>query len=377
MHYKFPTITNISDVLPHIDDNFRKVTKEGITYINYNSLVPSIFPPVESEDDIGAKIRRECRGIAFDAETGEIVSRPFHKFFNMGERSDAQFVEDLPHIVLEKLDGSMIRPVVHRGVLRLATKMGVTEVAMQAEAYLAGSEYQKDYMEFLWECLHNDVTPVFEFTAPDNRIVLHYNQPSLTLLTIRENVTGRYWPHATTVFHAACYNMPHVFHSILDGVKDKVGEEGVVIRYHNGHMLKVKSDWYVKVHRAKDLLSSNRRFLEAVVNGVMDDTIASLLPDDKDRVQKQLDEFNSKVLDQIRSFDAYYRTSKARFLTKKDFAVFSKDQSGNHLTYRNLTFKLWDGKFDNPTEAINAYITTGIQSNEKTNEVFRFLGYDV
>ena len=85
LHYPFPTIMTIEDVLPHIDNYFRVVKKnDGYTYINYSMMTPAVFPPVEGTDEerLKASIRRECRGITFDTKTGQIVSRPFHKFFN-------------------------------------------------------------------------------------------------------------------------------------------------------------------------------------------------------------------------------------------------------------------------------------------------------
>jgi len=57
-------------------------------------------------------IRRECRGLIFDAKTGELLSRRFHKFFNINEKEESMLenMTDLSggHIILEKLDGSMI-----------------------------------------------------------------------------------------------------------------------------------------------------------------------------------------------------------------------------------------------------------------------------
>ena len=90
MNYEFPTITNFKDVEPYIDDNFSVKDKEGVTYINYHSMMPAVFPPVPDDknhpDYTAAVMRREFRGIAFDTATGAILSRPFHKFFNAGDR---------------------------------------------------------------------------------------------------------------------------------------------------------------------------------------------------------------------------------------------------------------------------------------------------
>ena len=121
--YKFPHITNISNVLPAIDgrDEFVVADKGSYTVINYNVMMADTFPPVIQElldagheQDDYARIRRECRGIIFDSNTGDIIRRPFHKFFNVNEREETQdHVIDLsrPHAILEKLDGSDDRTV--------------------------------------------------------------------------------------------------------------------------------------------------------------------------------------------------------------------------------------------------------------------------
>jgi hypothetical protein len=118
LHYDFPVIHNISDVLPHIDTkNFRVVEKDELTFINYAKMgtdpFPDILPGNTAEANLSAAVRRECRGIAFYTDGGEIASRPFQKFFNAGERADMPLADiqiSRPHYNLNKLDGSRLLP---------------------------------------------------------------------------------------------------------------------------------------------------------------------------------------------------------------------------------------------------------------------------
>ena len=110
MHYLFPRLTNIDQVLPHIDEaSFRVSEKDsGHTFINYVRMGPETFPPVlgSREDRLRAVIRRECRGIAFDTDTGKLVSRPFHKFFNAGENEHMTIGHmgfHMPHVLMDKV----------------------------------------------------------------------------------------------------------------------------------------------------------------------------------------------------------------------------------------------------------------------------------
>ncbi|WP_409518530.1 RNA ligase [Methylobacterium sp. R2-1] len=67
------------------------------------------------------------------------MGRPFHKFFNLGERERAETLDwSAPHIVLDKLDGSTVPPVMLEGALVFMTRMGATTQAERAEARADG-----------------------------------------------------------------------------------------------------------------------------------------------------------------------------------------------------------------------------------------------
>ncbi|PCK07239.1 MAG: hypothetical protein COA42_15410, partial [Alteromonadaceae bacterium] len=107
----FPTITCLADVEHAIDEKlFMKALRpDGTTIINYLVASTEAFPEIVDHSDI-AHIRREFRGMVFDKD-GKLIRRPFHKFFNIGERTETQFTNlDLSkeHDIFEKLDGSMI-----------------------------------------------------------------------------------------------------------------------------------------------------------------------------------------------------------------------------------------------------------------------------
>lgn len=190
MNYAFPVINTISDVLPAIAgrDEFVVAERDFGTVINYLVAMPDTFK-MEGPDDVMGAIRRECRGLIFDLE-GRIMSRPFHKFFNVNEKEETQaHMLDLsrPHTVMDKLDGSMIRPVRMDGMVRLATKMGVTDIAIEAERLIDEEQYT-----WLEDMMANGLTPIFEYVAPTNKIVVEYAEAKLILTAVRETVSGEY-----------------------------------------------------------------------------------------------------------------------------------------------------------------------------------------
>lgn len=281
MNHKFPEIRTIDDVLPHVEgrSEFIVAEREFGTVINYVVSMADTFD-MTGPDDLTGAIRRECRGIIFDLQ-GNLMSRPFHKFFNVNEREETQtHLIDMsrPHVIMEKMDGSMIRPILVNGVVRLATKMGVTSVAEEAENFLVDStQYFKIY-KWLKNCITSGVTPIFEYVAPTNKIVIDYAEPKLILLAMRNNITGNYYMPDQTPFEVV-----PMYGSVDGGLAEYIararemqGREGDIIRFADGHMLKVKNDWYVRIHKTKDLIRTDRNIADIIVNEQLDDVLPLL-----------------------------------------------------------------------------------------------------
>lgn len=328
MRYQFPKIQTIQDVLPHIQgrDEFVVAERDSYTVINYVVSMADTFE-MTGPDDLTGAMRRECRGLIFD-KAGVLISRPFHKFFNVNEREETQMnVIDLgqPHVIMEKMDGSMIRPLVVNGCLRLATKMGVTEVAMAAEVYLASRKDSGEIMNWMERCVKIGLTPIFEFIAPTNQIVISYSEPDLVLLAIRHNETGNYLVEQNST-PSGLTRVP-VYGSVEGNLADYVarqraaeGREGDIIRFADGHMLKVKNDWYVRIHKTVDKIRFDRHIVELILNEEIDDAIPMLPPHEAERVRKFELRFADRLHTLIAGYDRYYHTVLASGLDRKRYA---------------------------------------------------------
>jgi len=287
MNYTFPVINTIDDVLPAIAgrDEFVVAQRDFGTVINYLVAMPDTFK-MEGPDDVMGAIRRECRGLIFDLE-GRIMSRPFHKFFNVNEKEETQaHMLDLsrPHTVMDKLDGSMIRPVRMDGMVRLATKMGVTDIAIEAERLIDGNQYA--WLEYMMD---NGFTPIFEYVAPTNKIVVEYAEAKLILTAVRETVSGAYLNNLRfgAPFEVVRTDSSiHDFNAYLAFKRGETLREGDIIRFADGHMVKVKNDWYVQIHKTKDIVRVDRNIVELVLGETIDDTRAMLDPSDLVRVDQ-------------------------------------------------------------------------------------------
>ena len=300
MNYEFPTIRHISDVLPAIEgrDEFVVAVKEGYTVINYNVMMADTFD---------CNIRRECRGIIFDTATGDIIRRPFHKFFNVNEREETQdHVVNMSqsHAILEKLDGSMIAPFVVNDQLIWGTKMGATEVAEPVEDFVLLNENYSQFARFI---IRRGYTPIFEWCSRKQRIVLDYKEDQLILTAIRDLTTGRYMSLDLVTNTADLYFIPTVrafepqsdMKSFIEYVRLLEDREGFVVRFDDGHMLKLKCDWYVQIHKAKEKILQDRNIVELILDDKLDDVKAHLPQEDRDRLTVFEAYFNLAVTDVV------------------------------------------------------------------------------
>jgi RNA ligase len=294
--YDFPLITHINDVLLHISgkDEFRVMEKDWYTVINYAVAFEETFK-WDANDPVGSAVRRECRGLIFNTETGNLISHPYHKFFNAGEKDETQLNKiNLyePHVVLEKLDGSMIRPIPTPEGFRLGTKAGITDVAMNAEVFVADKPH---YARFIHKCLLMNVTPLFEWCSRKNRVVIDYPEDNLILTGMRYNDTGKYVDYEVMKNYADAWSIPVV--QAVDGlavqnielfvkqVREWESEEGVVVRFDNGGMVKIKADDYVLRHKSKEAINQEKNVLQTLLDDAVDDLVPLLTPEDGERLR--------------------------------------------------------------------------------------------
>ena len=343
MNYEFPYITRISDVLPAIEgrDDFVVADKGDYTIIQYSVVMSDTFPDVNGEfKTIGsfeernlpqyqAKIRRECRGIAFCNETGTIIRRPMNKFFNINEREETQ-LNNLDfrkeHWVDTKLDGSFIAPMLVKDKILWATKMASPDFHDLVSDFVDKSDVF--YEDFVCDCIHVGQTPIFEFMHPQKRIVIDYGkQPSLVLLAVRNMITGQYIDLDKT--RAKQYGIPIVDqHSkvtdpkaFTEYVHDLKNAEGFVIRWADGHRVKIKAHEYLQIHKAKEAILQDRNICELILDEKLDDIKAHLPAEDRDRLTQFEYSFNFRLADMLYDLSNELTWIRENGLDRKTFAI--------------------------------------------------------
>lgn len=355
MNYKFPDISHINDILPHIegDKSFLVCDRGDHTVINYVITGPETFPSMKvnggsakmrDERRHANAIRRECRGIIFDKE-GRVLRRPYHKFFNLNERDETQFSEvDLsqPHAILEKLDGSMIIPYRVNGRVIWGTKMGDTDVAAPVHKFV---EDHPEYLRLFNNLLTSyNCSPIFEWMSRKQRIVIDHPEDRLVLTAARELHYGVYMHMNTLRNVARDFNIEVVnefpvttgtsIEEICDYVRICRNTEGVVIRFDDGHMLKLKTDEYVRIHKAKDAILKERNVVDMIINENLDDVMAMLPDEDRDELEKYQSRLLTAMNKKINSLVEDVMACQKIFATNKDYALSKTKPIHDRFTQR-------------------------------------------
>lgn len=283
-----------------------------------------------------------CRGLITDLD-GNVVARPFPKFFNVGQRPET-CIEALPAevpFITEKMDGSLGILYWFEGKPYIATRGSFeSEQALWATTWLQskpvtiGGGFLPEY------------TYIFEILYPANRIVVDYRGRSeLVLLAVIETETGLeldLMHEAKRIgFSYAPIIPPSSISELLKTCETLPGnEEGFVAKYSNGLRVKMKGAEYSRLHRIVTNCSA-RRVWECLSSGMK-------LEDWLDRVPDELfawaDETRGKLLEQFNSLRV---SAMIAYLSAKDEPT-RKDQAAyilsKHKDVSGLAFLLLDGK---------------------------------
>lgn len=326
------------------------------------------------------EITLACRGLILDGE-GNVVARPFPKFFNLEEHSRSDIVFSKPFRVSEKMDGSLgimyripgSATHVRLGQVGIATRGSFTS----DQALYATDIYNEKYYEYQPA---EGTTPLFEIIYPTNRIVVDYGGISdLFLLTVIDNKSGRdipdtFWfgPRAKN-FTAATEDVSGTQiikpREVLERLNftDDGNAEGVVLIFDwpktgPKTRVKVKLEEYKRLHK--------------IVTGVSTKTIWEFLKEDRpldellDRVPDEFFSWVTETAEQLRTeynwmlnriydefdlmtFRLYTEDvdeAKARAYCKanrKDFAACIKDHKNKGFFFSllddmDITSKVWD-----------------------------------
>lgn len=327
-------------------------TRENLAILNYG-------PAVQYERRWN-DVTKKTRGLIYDTETLEVVSRGFEKFGNWDE-AGYPYPPGGNMVMSTKFDGSL--GILYdmdsgMGSLAIATRGSfASEQAEHACETLYDELYSAmnmrddiDLQADLRTLLKAEKTPLFEIIYPENRIVVNYgDEDKLVLLDVLDNRTGK---SDIEAFEALAWEHKAEKTYVPGGFSDALvhdipsGEEGFVLYFPwTGFRCKMKSAEYVELHRIVTGLSK-KSIWEAMGRGQTPAQIKANLPDELfefvDKTVMELRKQQLTVLNQVT--DAWFavaggRTDAPVMLTRKQFAERAK----KHGPLAKYLFKILDG----------------------------------
>lgn len=273
----------------------------------------------------------QCRGLVIDG-LGNVVARPFPKFFNFDE-ADARVPNTQPKMIYEKLDGSLGIAFKHNGQDYLITRGSWNSDAGKKGFEILQSKSLNliEGYTYLFEILHTD----------DLEIVVQYDKEDIVLLGIVETVSGVEIPHnklkdfvGGTVEIVKTYDFANMSLKELKAM-DLRNKEGFVVLYPCGYRCKVKFENYFIQHRLK---ANTKQIRIALFDGTLQELI-----------NKVPDEFHIIIKNYVAEVDA-----KIQKIKDEIFEIFENSDKTlspalyyntiRHSVYAKLIMELYRGR---------------------------------
>ena len=302
LHTSLDTLNNVRDLVGR-GSGFEMLQQdwEGrrVAVFTYNKWNPRMFPPLQEFDEnlYANRVRRELRGLVFDATTGEVLVRPLQNFFEIGQISDSKR-KDLhelwkaPVEVLHKLDGAMVAGMWDRGAVRFTTRRGHTHLCKEVEDFVRHSlPAAGKLVEYVYA---QGCTAIFEFLTPALPFRVTSQHTRLVLTTVRHRVRGHVIPYYEMQGIGRMFEVDVVGQAMAAGTFTTVGQvdthvrkqqatEGVVVRWAGGAALKIKTDWW-KMATAEHAIDWRQRLQERLLQQTRNTARAARFRDKQLRV---------------------------------------------------------------------------------------------
>ena len=372
-------------------ETLEKYHKDGLlhkqTHPTYDLTIWNYSPKVQY-DKLWDDITLQCRGLVTNSK-GEVVARPFKKFFNYEEHKP----EDIPnedYVVYEKMDGSLGILFYYEEELTDERRYNIwfnnnyetgmerffdpnnlpdfdnsyyeptpktkgewilaTRGSFTSEQSIKGKEILDKKYDY--SALRKDNTYLFEIIYPENRIVVDYKgEEKLVVLGVIHTETGNEVPDSSLFFmQEGGWELVTVYKTWGEGydlLKEEISKdkEGYVIKFKNGFRMKIKGDEYIRLHRILTNIS-NRDIWEYLKDNKPFDELLEKVPDEFNNWVKETARDLTVRFENIeKDYREVFENLNNRNLSRKDFALRAKN-----YRHSNILFNMLDGT--NPKQTI-------------------------
>lgn len=300
------------------------------------------------------EVTKICRGLIVNRKTGDIIARPFEKFFNYQEHISKGLPLPLESpLISEKVDGSLGILYELDGQEWISTRGSFTST----QAIWATNWWRKNVPAGLLKNLH-EYTYLFEIVFPENKIVVNYDFSGLVFLGAINKNTG---------YSVVDLQVPSPIRSTK--IKDTINieqfltmnesnEEGVVLFYPETNLrLKIKYPEYVRLHRLATGTTPRSIWEHLSLGKPMSELIANV----PDELFFWMSSIATKIISDYKTIEEEVQRTYENIKilpTRKERALaihslFSVGKGGNHIDARgSAVFALLDNKHESAKKII-------------------------
>lgn len=275
-----------------------------------------------------------------------VLARTMLRFYNHGEHTAANIDwSDSNLHVMEKVDGTMI--ALYWDDLNDAWRAATRSVPDADIPFKVPGSWDGDlemtYSELFWDAyqrcaelnsvLDKRYTYIFELTSRYNKIVVNYDLPQITLLSVIETISGRELDIYSDFVQKLVPLVARPKKWSLDSVA-AIGSfvnslspqecEGAVVCDSAFRRIKIKSVGYVLSSRSKEMIdSSPRSALQSIIDGSIDDVIPYLDAE----IAGRFEDLRNRVASFFQKMDGAFHKMHAPCFSQKEFA-YAVNSSG-------------------------------------------------
>lgn len=352
--YFLPTYEDCVEMCSREDAPFyeSKFVIDGypISLFNYRlAQYRDFVTPLENRPEVKAY---EMRGLTFVFNQDGTLFKRFlllEKFFNLNQVPESMYsiVKDYKiKFVNNKEDGSIASFIqLPNGKILGKSKMGFDNEQVNGINRIFRG--RTDVNQFVKWCMENNITAIFEYVSPANRIVLRYLEEDLILLRMRDNLTGKhlnikdYLDKIGTIRIAPFEDESKDLDTLIEVTAHQVDKEGVIVQaedqYGRDFFFKLKTPWYCERHG----LLTNDLYREHIIVGyILDDKIDDILgqvPEDEKEAHERINKIISIVKKSVKEKEDDIRKSYQVFLdmgsNRKEYAIkyYKKDPNFGYV----------------------------------------------
>lgn len=296
-----------------------------------------------------------CRGLIIDESTGEVLARPFPKFFNYGEMTELE--SGIPFSETPEFT------VKHDGSLGICYRIN-DQIYWSTRGSFESDQAKAAQM--IWDQTYShvqvppEVTLLVEIIHPATRVVVDYGgMTDLIIIGAVNRFTGHDYSYAELQELGAALGMQvteQIKLTVEEAIKLKDtmdhNSEGWVLRWSNGMRLKIKGNSYLDIHKIAYGLSDKLK-TEYWALGKIEELILKMPEEFRNEIEGFKAILDRQLMELTTSIAHHYSSASGNSSDRKSFAIYVNQYVPRELKY--LVYKQADGKLTEQTVKEHIY----------------------